>query len=662
MNKFDFKRAETLASALSVVDQKRGTCLDATFSGSGQKILIRCEKGHEWRASPYTLIEGDWCFDCAREEAAQKTRAKTYQAFTDYIAAQGGKVLSPAYEFRNQKLLAVCARGHEWEIAPTEALERRATCPRCREEKEEEIKRHKEEQKLKDKEARREEVATDAREKYGHLKALVEATGCTLLDPFTGGVPERLRVHCRRHNHTALMRVARIRQGLWCPRCGHEKAAEAKRQRTYQRACQVARERGGDVVSPSYGTEGAKLTWKCDKGHEWEASPAAVLGKRATWCPHPDCLNTDPTTMTTKERQARAVAVRMAHSLRTAKEVAQKVNGKCLSETYERECDGLQFQCSRGHVFTMRYKALKQLHWCDQCAKTRHSNGETLTRAILEQLMGVPLPLAYPAWLRSPSSGEQLSLDMYNAERKVAFEYHGEGVHYNFRETGRYSDLKKFKRTQEIDKEKVILCAQSGVLLVVIRGFDYYISTKQIIERMRQILRDFSLPFDEAKKVVVNHDDLFFDDLLDRVKACVSAKGGVLHSPIIPGMLHKIEVECCTHHRIWTTTASGLLNQGKWCQECATERTGGALRLTKEEIQRRVDAVPRKYRITLASVGGKHPHLDYATWNCERHGAFQRNVDSLIYPQHGRTLGCPACDEEEFPSRFRRLGKRKKSA
>jgi hypothetical protein len=30
MNKFDFKRAETLAAALFVVAQKRGTCLDAT--------------------------------------------------------------------------------------------------------------------------------------------------------------------------------------------------------------------------------------------------------------------------------------------------------------------------------------------------------------------------------------------------------------------------------------------------------------------------------------------------------------------------------------------------------------------------------------------------------------------------------------------------------
>jgi len=276
--------------------------------------------------------------------------------------------------------------------------------------------------------------------------------------------------------------------------------------------------------------------------------------------------------------------------------------------------------------------------------------------------MRVPLPLAYPAWLRSPKNGEQLSLDMYNADLKVAFEYHGDGVHHNFRKSGRYSDPVKFKRTQEIDAEKVVLCAQSGVLLVVIRGFDYYISTRQIIERLRLQLRDHALPFDETREVVVNHDDLFFDDLLDRVKACVSAKGGVLRSPIIPGMLHKIEVECCTHKRIWETTASGLLNQGKWCQECAKEKRAEALRLTNEQIQRRVDAEPRPYRITLIAAGGKHPHVAYATWNCEQHGEFQRNVDSLIYRQHGKVLGCPACDQEEAPSRCRRLGKRKKTA
>ena len=660
MNKFDRKRAETLASALVVVANKGGTCLDATFERSEQKIRILCGRGHEWRASPYTIIDGEWCFACAREEAARTTRAHTFQAFTAYIAAQGGRVLANAYEFRNQKLPAVCAQGHHWSIAPTEALKRSVNCPQCRGERDEAHKREKKEQKMKDNEARREEVAAEARARYGELTALVEANGCAMLDPFTGSVPERLRVHCHRHGSTTLARLARIRLGRCCPHCGYERAAEAKRQRTYQRACQEARTRGGEVVSLSY-AEGATLRWRCEKGHEWEASPMAVLGKRTTWCPHEDCLDTGPTTMTTAERQARSVAVRLAQSLSRARATATRRGGKCLSETYERSSDGLTFQCSRGHVFTMRYGDLKH-HWCDLCAKTRHSNGETLCRAILEQLMGVPLPLAYPAWLRSPKNREQLSLDMYNADLKVAFEYHGDGVHHNFRTSGRYSDPVKFKRTQEIDAEKVVLCAQSGVLLVVIRGFDYYVSTKQIIERLRQLLRDHDIAFDEAREVVVNHDDLFFDDLLDRVNACVSAKGGRLIDPIIPGMLSKIQVECGKHQRTWETTANSLLNQGKWCQECAKVTTAAALRLTHEEIQKRVDVMPRPNRITLTSFEGKHPHVAYATWNCELHGEFRRNVDSLIYRQHGKVLGCPACDEEEAPSRWRRLGKRKKTA
>jgi len=658
MSEFDRRREATLTAALAVVKERGGECLDATYTQSGHKILIRCREGHEWRASPYTLIEGEWCFACARDEAARVTREATYAKFRAYVAGQGGAVLDPAYEHRNHKLRVRCEKGHTWATAPTDALSRHVTCPHCARERSVEKKKGGRESKLKARLEAQETASARAFAEFEALKAKVGAKGGTILDSFTGSIPVRLQVRCDRHDHTSLVRVDRVRRGQWCPHCGREKASEAVRQKTFSRACELAEARGGKVVSPSYAAGNPKLTWRCAKGHEWEASPMAVLGKRATWCPHKDCVNTAPTTMTPTERQARGVAVRLAHELEVAKGIAAKRKGTCLSETYTRSSDGLLFRCSRGHVFTLPFKKLKR-QWCATCAATRQSYGESVSRAVLEQLIGVPLPLSRPLWLLSLSTREQLSLDMYNEGLRVAFEYHGKGVHYDFRESGRYSDFKKFKRTQEIDKEKEILCADNGVRLVVIRGFDHYVSTKGVIERLKQLLRDHAIAFDEGKEVVLKHDELFSDNLYDRVEDLVCAKNGVLISPIIPGLLHTIEVQCRTHQRIWTTTASSLLNQGKWCKECGKKKIAGSLRLTKAEIQDRVDAVGRKHRITLISMEGDHPHASYATWHCERHGEFQRNVDSILYPQHGKVLGCPSCDEEDHPTSYRRLGKRK---
>lgn len=50
----------------------------------------------------------------------------------------------------------------------------------------------------------------------------------------------------------------------------------------------LAKSRGGKCLSSEYFNTYSKLQWECEIGHQWEASPAAVLGSRnqlGSWCP-----------------------------------------------------------------------------------------------------------------------------------------------------------------------------------------------------------------------------------------------------------------------------------------------------------------------------------------------------------------------------------------
>lgn len=69
-----------------------------------------------------------------------------------------------------------------------------------------------------------------------------------------------------------------ILAGKWCPQC----ANNAKRL-TIDAMQAMAAKRGGRCLSTQYGGCRVKLTWMCQAGHVWEASPRDIRN-RGTWC------------------------------------------------------------------------------------------------------------------------------------------------------------------------------------------------------------------------------------------------------------------------------------------------------------------------------------------------------------------------------------------
>jgi hypothetical protein len=60
-------------------------------------------------------------------------------------------------------------------------------------------------------------------------------------------------------------------------------------------------------------------------------------------------------------------------------------------------------------------------HWINNNPRSR----ENTMRDALQQMFGKPFPKARPAWLRNPATGRPLEFDAYNADLKIAAEFHG---------------------------------------------------------------------------------------------------------------------------------------------------------------------------------------------------------------------------------------------
>jgi hypothetical protein len=108
----------------------------------------------------------------------------------------------------------------------------------------------------------------------------------------------------------------------------------------------IAKNRGGECLSPTYIRDNVKLIWRCKEGHQWEAVPNLI--KRGRWCPH--------------------CASMQNGSIEKMREMAKERGGRCLSTKYINSQTKLTWQCGEGHQWEAIPSHIKQGHWCPACA------------------------------------------------------------------------------------------------------------------------------------------------------------------------------------------------------------------------------------------------------------------------------------------------------
>jgi hypothetical protein len=113
------------------------------------------------------------------------------------------------------------------------------------------------------------------------MKVLAEAKGGVCLSENYANVKSRLRWRCAA-GHEWETQASVIIGGHWCPKCEQFRLGR-KYALSLEAVQKTAKERGGECLSDSYLNSSQKLTWRCSKGHMWQANSNSI--RRGSWCP-----------------------------------------------------------------------------------------------------------------------------------------------------------------------------------------------------------------------------------------------------------------------------------------------------------------------------------------------------------------------------------------
>jgi hypothetical protein len=459
------------------------------------------------------------------------------------------------------------------------------------------------------------------------------------------------------HSHTWEAKPNNIQQGGWCPVCG------GTMRLTLNDMLAIARERKGKCLSRRYVNNRTNLSWECQHGHRWKASPQNI--RAGKWCP--SCAGNLSLTMRGMQSLARQRGGRclsrvyinnqtklrwrcveghtwwaIPNSIQRGtwcrvcagltkptlvhlRNVAGERGGKCLSGNYQNARSKILWECAHDHRWKARWDKIRRGQWCPTCSS---GLGERVCRAFFEQLLHKPFPKARPRWLIN-ESGNRMELDGYSAKLNLAFEHQGE---QHFSLSPPYSQtLKDLRQRRRDDRRKKKLCSEHGILLILVPEIPNRLGLEDVRHFLRTAFKKnaISMPPDfERRKIRLT--DAYATPraqaMLEGVRKIAQRRGGLCCSTQYAGDNIKLEWECAAGHR-WKAVPSSV-KQGSWCPYCA-----GTMRGTLTELQRVAEArggrcLATRYVNTQTKV----------SWECDKGHRWQ------ALPTHvKRGSWCPYC-------------------
>jgi Zn finger protein HypA/HybF involved in hydrogenase expression len=170
------------------------------------------------------------------------------------------------------------------------------------------------------------------------LKEIATENGGRCLSEAYVNDTTKLRWECD-HGHQWEAVPSSVKQGSWCPECA------GTRKKTINEARHAAESRGGECLTKQYIGSKSPMSWKCARGHRWEAPLGRIL--RGVWCPR--CAGRGKT----------------INDLCIA---AAQRGGRVLSEDYLGIKKKHRWECSEGHQWAATAESILQGRWCPYCA------------------------------------------------------------------------------------------------------------------------------------------------------------------------------------------------------------------------------------------------------------------------------------------------------
>ena len=122
----------------------------------------------------------------------------------------------------------------------------------------------------------------------------------------------------------------------------------------------------------------------------------------------------------------------------------------------------LQIKCNENHLFKINLNNIKKDRWCPDCSSRKM---ERYTKELIQTITNKKFIKIRPKWLKN-NEGNNLELDIYCEELKLAIEYNGI-QHYKFIKFFHKDELNFQKRLAD-DKLKALLCIKKGIDLIVV--------------------------------------------------------------------------------------------------------------------------------------------------------------------------------------------------
>lgn len=248
----------------------------------------------------------------------------------------------------------------------------------------------------------------------------------------------------------------------------------------------------------------------------------------------------------------------------------------------------LKIKCKDNHEFTISLNNLSNGRWCPICSS--YTN-ELLSIKILEHIFEKEFPKIRPDWLKN-KEGNNIELDGYNDELKLAVEYNGI-QHYAFTPYFHKTD-NALDKIQQHDKLKLEECIKNNVKLIVV---PYTLSAYEIPKYI----------YDNTLLLGFNPIKSYTDFNIKTVHALASKNEKVIdiikekQGELIDGVYYdsqsSLTIRCKNNHEFKTIPKYIFL--GRWCDNCAHIMT--------EDKKKNISEGMKKY---LATEEGQQKQTD----------------------------------------------------
>ncbi len=484
-----------------------GKCLSSVYTNVKTKMTWKCNAGHIWDALPSSVLyDSSWCMQCRNLNNSIRQLGKIEDLYL--IAHEnGGKCLSKKYLGVRHKVKWQCKMLHKWDARPAD-IKRGSWCPVC---------------------AQYSSARKKRKYSLNNIKHLASLQGGICLSKKYSNTADKIQLKCKK-NHTWNTTANALISGSWCNICSYKKRRTSVGKINSQL-------KNSDIICLDviHKNKTTKAKWMCPQKHIWIADLSII--RRKGGCP--------------------ICSKRKKYTIEDMNELAVKKGGKCLSKKYIRNSHHLQWECANNHKWNAIPRSIIKGSWCPSC-NCFYTVNEEKCRFIFQSLLRLDFS-------KDNQTIKPLELDGHNISLKLAFEYNGE-QHYYFI-NGVHKTFSQFIKQQKRDKQKKLLCKQSGIKLIIIP----YTKTQSDEVLVSYIRNSIKTVFPNLTLSQIDMSNfVYIPNTLNELNKIAQKRGGECLSSVYINNKSHLKWKCKNGH-IWHTNAS-TIKRGCWCPECAIDK------------------------------------------------------------------------------------------